>query len=106
VALVPGARPVPTGWRIRPRQPVRLRGLLSLLAARAPTVDVLQPEVREEAQVDLPLDGITFSQHAIDAILVETDRQRAIDHFATTARYEWMFRDMGYRQESWPVRVP
>ena len=24
-------------------------------------------------------------------------------HFRTTSRYEWMFWDMGYRQESWPV---
>jgi thiaminase/transcriptional activator TenA len=24
-------------------------------------------------------------------------------HFVTTCRYEWMFWDMGYRQEAWPV---
>lgn len=24
-------------------------------------------------------------------------------HFVTTSRYEWMFWDMGYRCESWPV---
>ena len=24
-------------------------------------------------------------------------------HFVTTSRYEWMFWDMGYRRESWPV---
>ena len=24
-------------------------------------------------------------------------------HVLTTARYEWMFWDMGWRQESWPV---
>jgi thiaminase (transcriptional activator TenA) len=24
-------------------------------------------------------------------------------HFRTTSRYEWMFWDMGYRRESWPV---
>jgi thiaminase (transcriptional activator TenA) len=24
-------------------------------------------------------------------------------HFVTTSRYEWMFWDMGYRQERWPV---
>jgi thiaminase (transcriptional activator TenA) len=24
-------------------------------------------------------------------------------HFVTTSRYEWMFWEMGYRQESWPV---
>jgi thiaminase (transcriptional activator TenA) len=26
-----------------------------------------------------------------------------IRHFVTTSRYEWMFWDMGYRQEAWPV---
>jgi thiaminase/transcriptional activator TenA len=31
------------------------------------------------------------------------ERRVAIDHFRTTSRYEWMFWDMGYRQESWPV---
>jgi thiaminase/transcriptional activator TenA len=24
-------------------------------------------------------------------------------HFVTTSRYEWMFWDMGHRQEQWPV---
>jgi thiaminase/transcriptional activator TenA len=24
-------------------------------------------------------------------------------HFVTTSRYEWMFWDMGWRQETWPV---
>jgi len=24
-------------------------------------------------------------------------------HFRTTSRYEWMFWDMGYRKEGWPV---
>jgi thiaminase/transcriptional activator TenA len=34
-----------------------------------------------------------------------TDEQRAAmrRHFVTTSRYEWMFWDMGYRIESWPV---
>jgi thiaminase/transcriptional activator TenA len=34
-----------------------------------------------------------------------TDDQRAAmrRHFVTTSRYEWMFWDMGYRTESWPV---
>ena len=30
----------------------------------------------------------------------ERDAMRA--HFTTTSRYEWMFWDMGLRQESWP----
>jgi len=24
-------------------------------------------------------------------------------HFVATSRYEWMFWDMGWRRESWPV---
>lgn len=31
------------------------------------------------------------------------DDERAHRHFATTARYEWMFWDAAWRQESWPV---
>jgi thiaminase/transcriptional activator TenA len=30
------------------------------------------------------------------------ERARARRHFRVTSRYEWMFWDMGYRQESWP----
>ena len=30
-------------------------------------------------------------------------RARMMRHFVTTCRYEWMFWDMGYRQEAWPV---
>jgi len=34
-----------------------------------------------------------------------TDAQRAAmqAHFVMTSRYEWMFWDMGYRQEAWAV---
>jgi thiaminase (transcriptional activator TenA) len=31
------------------------------------------------------------------------ERARAHDRFRVTSRYEWMFWDMGYRQEAWPV---
>jgi thiaminase (transcriptional activator TenA) len=31
------------------------------------------------------------------------ERLRVGQHFRTTSRYEWMFWDMGYRQEQWPV---
>lgn len=30
-------------------------------------------------------------------------RARMTRHYVTTSRYEWMFWDMGYRQEAWPV---
>jgi len=34
-----------------------------------------------------------------------SDAERALvqRHFRTTSRYEWMFWDMGYRRESWPI---
>ena len=35
--------------------------------------------------------------------LSSAERGRAARHFATTARYEWMFWDMGHRREGWPV---
>ena len=31
------------------------------------------------------------------------ERARAAHHFAVTSRYEWMFWEMGYRREGWPV---
>jgi thiaminase (transcriptional activator TenA) len=35
--------------------------------------------------------------------LTPEDEAVAKGHFVTTARYEWMFFDAGYRQEIWPV---
>jgi thiaminase/transcriptional activator TenA len=35
--------------------------------------------------------------------LEAAERDLAHRHFATSSRYEWMFWDMGYRQERWPV---
>ena len=40
---------------------------------------------------------------ATGASLSATERAVVRRHFRTTSRYEWMFWDMGYRQESWPV---
>jgi thiaminase (transcriptional activator TenA) len=31
------------------------------------------------------------------------ERARVHQHFKATSRYEWMFWDMGYRKETWPV---
>jgi thiaminase/transcriptional activator TenA len=31
------------------------------------------------------------------------ERARAAHHFAVTSRYEWMFWEMGYRRERWPI---
>ena len=35
--------------------------------------------------------------------LPESDRAQMLHHFITTSRDEWMFWDMGYRKEQWPV---
>jgi len=56
--------------------------------------------------------GEDFAQTVRD-VLAEADRigpglsarERVLvhRHFRTTSRYEWMFWDMGYRKETWPV---
>ena len=35
--------------------------------------------------------------------LTEAERAAVHRHFRITARYEWMFWDMGYRQQTWPA---
>jgi thiaminase/transcriptional activator TenA len=35
--------------------------------------------------------------------LSAAERQAMTGHFVITSRYEWMFWDMGYRQERWPI---
>ena len=40
---------------------------------------------------------------AMAPFLSNAERARVHRHFRVTSRYEWMFWDMGYRQESWPV---
>ena len=39
----------------------------------------------------------------VAASLSQADRAAAAARFAVTARYEWMFWDMGWRREAWPV---
>lgn len=34
----------------------------------------------------------------------EAERRAMLRHFRTTTRYEWMFWDMGYRGEQWPLQ--
>ena len=41
--------------------------------------------------------------NALGGSITGTEQALMHHHFATTARYEWMFWDMGYRQETWPV---
>ena len=39
----------------------------------------------------------------VGAELSPAERRRAVGHFATTSRYEWMFWDAAWRGEGWPV---
>jgi thiaminase/transcriptional activator TenA len=36
-------------------------------------------------------------------VLAPRERERVHEHFRVTSRYEWMFWDMGYRQQTWPI---
>jgi thiaminase/transcriptional activator TenA len=40
---------------------------------------------------------------AAGAELRPSEHERAVRHFETTSRYEWMFWDAAWRQEGWPV---
>jgi thiaminase (transcriptional activator TenA) len=39
----------------------------------------------------------------VGSLLSPYERARVRRHFRTTSRYEWMFWDMAYRRETWPV---
>jgi len=47
--------------------------------------------------------AVLDAMDAIAARLDPSEREATRRHFVTTSRYEWMFWDMGYRRESWPV---
>jgi thiaminase/transcriptional activator TenA len=47
--------------------------------------------------------AVLEATNATAAALTEDQRAAMREHFLTTSRYEWMFWDMGYRNETWPV---
>jgi thiaminase/transcriptional activator TenA len=47
--------------------------------------------------------GVLDVTDRIGPDLAPPERARVRRHFHTTSRYEWMFWDMGYRLEGWPV---
>lgn len=49
------------------------------------------------------VDEVLALTDRIGAALSPTETGRVREHFVTTARYEWMFWDAGYRQEAWPI---
>jgi thiaminase (transcriptional activator TenA) len=69
------------------------------------------PDPRYQRWIDAY--GAADYGEVVSAVIAEADvvaqslsaDERALmrRHFRTTSRYEWMFWDMGYRRESWPV---
>ncbi len=47
--------------------------------------------------------GVLAVANALGPGLAASERGRVHRHFRTSSRYEWMFWDMGYRKETWPV---
>ena len=45
---------------------------------------------------------LEITNHVAHGLPAE-DREAMLNHYITTSRYEWMFWDMGYRKEQWPV---
>jgi thiaminase/transcriptional activator TenA len=47
--------------------------------------------------------GVLEATDATAAALPDDERQAMSRHFLITSRYEWMFWDMAYRRETWPI---
>src|SRR5262245_34878359 len=47
--------------------------------------------------------AVLAATNRVAATLGDRERAAMRRHFVTTSRYEWMFWEMGYRQEPWPV---
>ena len=69
------------------------------------------PDARYQAWIDT-YGGEEFGTVVADVLAVAdevaldlgaAERARALQHFVTTARYEWMFWDAAWRREEWPV---
>jgi thiaminase (transcriptional activator TenA) len=69
------------------------------------------PDARYQKWIDT-YSAEEFAAEALEVIAVAdrlgpglgaAEAARVRQHFVTTSRYEWMFWDMGYRQENWPV---
>ena len=72
------------------------------------------PDLRYQRWIDM-YGGEEFGETVRDVLVVTdrldpelapAERARVHRHFGTSSRYEWMFWDMGYRQEEWPVSGP
>jgi thiaminase/transcriptional activator TenA len=69
------------------------------------------PDARYRAWIDTYASGafaatvaeVLACADAVGADLSPSEQERATRHFETTSRYEWMFWDAAWRQETWPV---
>ncbi len=55
------------------------------------------------AEFGTVVSGVLEAAETTAAGLSDQQRDAMRRHFVTTSRYEWMFWDMAYRRESWPV---
>jgi thiaminase (transcriptional activator TenA) len=49
------------------------------------------------------VDAVLALTDRVGPTLADTERARVREHFVTTCRYEWMFWDAAWKQETWPV---
>jgi thiaminase/transcriptional activator TenA len=49
------------------------------------------------------VDAVLALTDRVGPTLGDAERARVREHFTTTCRYEWMFWDAAWRQETWPV---
>jgi thiaminase/transcriptional activator TenA len=49
------------------------------------------------------VDAVLALTDRVGATLADAERARVRGHYVTTCRYEWMFWDAAWRQETWPV---
>lgn len=55
------------------------------------------------AEYEATIQGMLAIANRLGPALGEAEQRRVERHFVTASRLEWMFWDMGYRREQWPV---
>lgn len=60
-------------------------------------------ETYGSAEFDAIVDSVLVATDALGDQVGPTERQRCLEHFAVTARYEWMFWDAAWNDLSWPL---
>ena len=68
-----------------------------------PALPAMDRYLRRRANSAMSSSEVLAVADGLGAGLATSERARVRRHFRTTSRYEWMFWDMGYRKESWPL---